>query len=78
MFREDPGLCPICGAAHTSCTSDSGPITIAQLPQRDAVGEVQLVEPPAELEPPVVESVPAPFSTAEYDRKKHGVKAPRR
>jgi len=47
-----PGPCPVCGAAHTACTAPSGPITIAQLPERDAAP----VEPP-----PAVE-----FSTATY------------
>lgn len=58
--------------AHSACTTDSGPITQVQLPQRDALAAaVQSTEPPAELlVPSVVES--APFSTAEYSRAKHG------
>jgi hypothetical protein len=32
MFGPDPGRCPICGAAHTACTADSGPILVDQLP----------------------------------------------
>lgn len=27
MFRRDPGPCPVCGKAHSACTSDTGPIT---------------------------------------------------
>jgi hypothetical protein len=34
MFGQDPGPCPICGAAHCSC--GGGPILVEQLPQRDA------------------------------------------
>jgi hypothetical protein len=34
-MKTDPGPCPICGAAHTACRSDSGPIAIVQLPARD-------------------------------------------
>lgn len=46
MFRRpDPGPCPICGKAHTACTANTGPITVAQLPARDAL-------PKGELEPP--------------------------
>jgi hypothetical protein len=81
MFRTDPGPCPICGEAHSACTSSSGPITLAQLPARDALAATaQTVEPPAELLQPlaVAEPPPMPFSTAEYDRKKHGLKQPRR
>lgn len=51
---RDPGPCPICGAAHTACTTDSGPIVIAQLPERDAAA--------AAAAPPVDE----PFTTATY------------
>jgi hypothetical protein len=64
MFREDPGPCPICGAAHTACSADSGPIAIPQLPARDAHAE----EPPPE---------PVEFTTATYrgqPKKKGGAK----
>jgi hypothetical protein len=89
MFRQDPGPCPICGAAHSACTADSGPITLVQLPQRDALQaqaiepSVQTHEPPAELQRPSDDGVdgvmgegPEPFTTANYDRKKHGPKRP--
>jgi hypothetical protein len=74
MFRQDPGPCPICGQAHSACTTDSGPITQVQLPQRDALQLQDATAPPAELAPAPVESesVPVPFSTAEYSRAKHG------
>lgn len=78
MARFDPGPCPICGAAHTACTADSGPIVVAQLPARDALAATApSVEPPAALAPPVAETPPAPFSTAEYSRAIHGRKRPR-
>lgn len=83
MFRQDPGLCPICGAAHAACTADAGPITVTQLPARDALAAAALavtaqsVEPPAELAPAVVDPVPAPFSTSEYKRATHGPRARR-
>lgn len=68
MFRQDPGECPICGAAHTACRADSGAITQVQLPQRDEMLQAAAQEPPAELVPAESE----PFSTAEYSRAKHG------
>jgi len=61
--RLDPGDCPICGAPHCSCT-DSGPIAIAQLPNRDAALQIQATEGPAELVPPPGE--PETFTTATY------------
>lgn len=52
MFRQDPGPCPMCGAAHTACTSSRGPILVEQLPQLRA--SAQLREPPADLAPPPI------------------------
>lgn len=70
MFRQDdPGPCPICGAAHSACTADSGPILVAQLPARDAVLQAyaQSREPSAELaEPVMVPPEPVPFTTSDY------------
>ncbi len=76
--RLDPGPCPICGAAHTACTADVGPIVMAPFPQRDALHlEAQPIEPPVELVVPPPEPVPVSFSTAEYRRATHGPKARR-
>lgn len=64
--RPDPGPCPICGAAHTACTTDTGPgIAIPQLPERDAA-------PLAVAGPPEDHA----FTTGTYVRAKHnpGVK----
>jgi len=83
-LRLDPGPCGICGAAHTACTSSSGPILVNQLPALSA--SAQLREPPADLAPPVTED-PAPplaadrtqatlppgsFTSGTYRRKKGG------
>lgn len=63
--RPDPGPCPICGAPHTACTTDSGPVTVPQLPARDALmAQAQSAEPPAELVPPIEET--ESFTTATY------------
>ncbi len=53
MWNRDPGPCPICGAAHTACTGDSGAITVAQLPARDAAAPPRpaISKPPASLKP---------------------------
>lgn len=34
--RADPGDCPICGAAHCSCTGAGPGLQLVQLPARDA------------------------------------------
>lgn len=44
LGRRDPGACPVCGMAHSACTSGRGPITAVQLPARDAA--VGVLEPP--------------------------------
>ncbi|HEV8445451.1 MAG TPA: hypothetical protein VGQ44_01480 [Gemmatimonadaceae bacterium] len=76
-FRADPGDCLICGTAHCAC---GGPVVLRLLPQRDAMpAEVQSIEPPADLAPPVECDPPPPsFSTAEYKRAIHGPKKARR
>jgi len=72
-MRDDPGPCPICGAAHTMCTASSGPIQVPQTPARDALARATV----AELEPPALTgAVPAtaigdgsdarPFTTGTY------------
>lgn len=40
MFRPDPGACLVCGAPHCTC-EDAAPITMTQLPQRDAAAAAQ-------------------------------------
>lgn len=67
MFKTDPGQCPICGAAHTACRSDAGPIRIVQLPNRDAA-EVKAPELVAEQLQPSLP--PSHFTTATYRGKK--------
>jgi len=61
--RRDPGPCPICGAPHSACTTDSGPVTIVQLPARDAA---ECVPPPlvAEIVPETLP--PGQFTTGTY------------
>lgn len=82
MFRPSPGPCPICGAAHTTCVADSGPIAVVQLPARDAAAVVTGAAPvPQGVMSDVVSSPPLgdgtdgrPFATATYrgpkDKKK--------
>lgn len=67
-FHQDPGPCPICGAAHTACTGQ-GPagIAIDQLPARTELARQTAPEPPP-VAPPVE------FTTATYSRAKHGPK----
>lgn len=86
MFRQDPGLCPICDAPHCGCTP-GGPDSVVILSQRDAMqATAQSVEPAAELphpqndavEPVVDDGDLEPFTTSSYDRKQHGLKRPRR
>jgi len=47
-WRNDPGECLICGAAHCSC--GGGPIEVAQLPQRDAAAAAELARVPLQAE----------------------------
>jgi hypothetical protein len=80
MFRQDPGLCPICDAPHCGC-SPGGADTVVILSQRDAMqATAQSDEPPAELVQPVAvaEPEPVPFTTSNYKRAVHGPKRPRR
>lgn len=80
MFREDPGLCPICDAPHCGCTP-GGADSVVVLGQRDAMmATAQSNEPPVELVQPVAaaEPEPTPFTTSSYKRSEHGPKRPRR
>ena len=64
LVRQDPGECPICGAAHTSCTASTGPIVVPQLPARDGALTATLSER-------IAESLPdGQFTTATYRGKK--------
>lgn len=66
--RQSPGPCPICGIAHTGC--GAGPITIQQLPARDAAAIV--TQPPviAEASPATATLPSEPFTTSSYRRLK--------
>jgi hypothetical protein len=72
MFRQDPGLCPICDAPHCGC-SPGGADSVVVLSQRDAMP----VETAPVLAPSAEPPAPEPFTTSTYDRKKHGLKRPR-
>jgi len=63
--RTDPGDCPICGAAHTACTADSGPVEVVQLPARDAAAALELR---LELQADRVQATlpPGEFTTGTY------------
>jgi hypothetical protein len=66
--RRDPGPCPVCGAAHSACTTDSGPVTIVQLPARDAARELA---PPPLVAEIVQETLPTgQVTTGTYRRGK--------
>lgn len=73
MFRSDPGACAICGAAHTACTADPGPIRVEQLPAtaaaREAAAEA-VVTPPLVAEIVQAGLPEGAFTTATYQRKK--------
>lgn len=92
MFRQDPGLCPICDAPHCGCTP-GGADSVVILGQRDALIAAQLAvepsvqshEPAAELQRPSEDGVdgvmgdgPEPFTTASYSRTRHAPKRPKR
>lgn len=66
LYRSDPGPCPICGAAHTTCGGDErGRTSIVQLPQRDAaaVAEADVAAPP------IVAELPTPPRVVESSRE---------
>jgi aspartate 1-decarboxylase len=70
--RQSPGACPICGAAHTSCTAGDRVIVAVQLPARDAA--VELARPPLVAEVGMSAlgdgTDGRPFSTATYRGKR--------
>jgi len=87
--REPGGPCPICGAAHSACTTYSGPVVVVQLPARDAAAaalNTALSDAPGARRQPLTLEVttpaPAPgaFTTGTYKRKLHhpAARPPRR
>jgi len=69
MFRRDPGPCPICGAAHAACTTDSGPVLVEQLPARDAAA-AHPAAPPLVAEIVQATLPPGEFTSGTYRRAK--------
>jgi hypothetical protein len=63
-LRHDPGPCPICGAEHTACTADPGPIAIVQLPARDAAVQGGAAGMPSPAAPPGASPAPPPAAPA--------------
>lgn len=63
FWRQDPGPCPVCGAAHTACTGTPGPLVVVQLPARDAA-TTRGAELPSPAPPPVSDVSPAPAAPA--------------
>jgi len=66
MLFDDPGPCIICGAPHQTCTADSGPVTVDQLPSRTAA----LQATKASVTAPAAVVPPQTFSTKTYRREK--------
>lgn len=66
LFRQDPGPCPVCGAAHSACTATPGSTAVVQLPARDAAVQrvgagMPSVGPPPGVSPtPTAAAAPAP------------------
>lgn len=68
LFRQDPGPCPICGAAHTACTGATREIRVSMVPGRDA--REQVAPPPLRAEV-IQEALPeGSFTTGTYRGKK--------
>ena len=85
ILRGDPGPCPICGAAHTACTTNSGPIRVTILEARDAVPTVPPSAAAPSPPPPslVADQIqaglpPGHFTTATYRSPKPKAKGRRR
>jgi hypothetical protein len=85
MWRSDPGDCPVCGTAHSTCTTQPGPIALPQLPMRDAAASASRAgEPPSPTTSAAGDPAPVsetsqtfgdgsddrPFSTATYRGKR--------
>jgi len=71
-MRFDPGPCPICGAAHTACTSGSGPILVVQQPARDAAAAIDAPGPPLVAEIVQATLPPGQVTSGTYRRPKKG------
>jgi hypothetical protein len=72
-MHENPGPCPICGAAHTGCRADSGPVLVVQLPSRDgatAAADPVVVAPPLEADIVQATLPPDSFTSGTYRRPK--------
>lgn len=65
-WRQDPGPCPVCGREHSACTTDSGPVTIVQLPARDAAAATSDVSSPTFSTSETAPPAPAELSTKTY------------
>lgn len=70
-WRHDPGPCPICGAPHTGCTADGGPIVVVQLPATVAAAERARVAAAIVQE---ATEPPPEFNVATYRGKKKSIR----
>jgi hypothetical protein len=73
IVRSSPGACPICGAAHSTCTASAGAITSVMAPARDAAALVQTSAPaPVRLVADEVQATlpPGSFTSATYRKPK--------
>ena len=68
-WRHDPGACIVCGAAHCAC--GGGPITIVQLPARDAAALEARRRGPT-LPPGPFQPVSIDAQSPRHDRRTHG------
>ncbi len=78
MFRRDPGPCPICGEAHTACipagASRGGSVVVPVL----TAGLEQRIAQPLEADRIQATLPPGQFTSATYERAKHGPAPPKR
>jgi hypothetical protein len=64
MFRQDPGPCLICGAAHCSC--GGGPILVELLPATAAARVIPVPLPPLAADAIQATLPPESFTSATY------------
>ncbi len=69
LGRVDPGECLVCGAAHCACT-DSGPVIVSALPQRDASAAAAQALVPSLADQVQATLPPGAFTTGTYRRLK--------